>query len=519
MWLDTLSLQGAGTLATLVAPRGPGTLRYVVVRCVVAFAMVSLIFGKSQPTSQVRACADLVRDRIAWPPLLAHLGVTLLFAGLSSILFGPQLPTALNGALIALWIVSGLTSAGLAAVAFMPAAFWLQLFRSVRHVLAFALVVSVGAYAFARMALTFWQPLSRGTLGLAYAMLHPFVPAVTADPASFMIGARDFQVQITAECSGYEGLGLILVFTSAWLWFHRTEWQFPQALALVPCGLLAIWIINSMRVAALVLIGIAGAPDIALGGFHSQAGWLGFTAVALGICAVARRLPWLRKGDADTSSSPSPESVSNPTAAYLVPFMAILAGSMVAQLGSKGFEWLYPIRVIASAAALWYFARRYRTLNWRIGWTSIGLGFLAFVIWVSLEPLVGTGLQVSMPLALSQAPARWEITWLAFRILGAVVTVPLAEELAFRGFLLRRFDSSDFQSVNWPSVSWFAILLSSVTFGVLHGERWLAGTIAGVIFASALLRRRSIGDAVAAHATANALIAGWVLVGGHWQLW
>jgi hypothetical protein len=58
-----------------------------------------------------------------------------------------------------------------------------------------------------------------------------------------------------------------------------------------------------------------------------------------------------------------------------------------------------------------------------------------------------------------------------------------------------------------------------LTFGVLHGDRWLVGTIAGVAYTAALLRRRSIGDAVAAHATSNALIAGWVLMGGHWQLW
>jgi CAAX prenyl protease-like protein len=180
---------------------------------------------------------------------------------------------------------------------------------------------------------------------------------------------------------------------------------------------------------------------------------------------------------------------------------------------------LYPIRVVTSAAVLWYFYRSYQTLDWRIGWTSIGLGCLVFVVWVSLEPLVSTVSHVTMPLALSQAPQAGKMTWLAFRVLGALITVPLAEELAFRGFLLRRFDSADFQSVRWRSVSWFAILLSSVVFGALHGERWLAGTIAGVIYATALLRRRSIGDAVAAHATTNALIAGWVLIGGHWQLW
>ena len=89
---------------------------------------------------------------------------------------------------------------------------------------------------------------------------------------------------ISRECSGYEGLGLILVFTTAWLWFHRADWRFPQALVLIPVGLATIWIFNCLRIAALLLIGTAGAPAIALGGFHSQAGWLGFNVVALGIC-------------------------------------------------------------------------------------------------------------------------------------------------------------------------------------------------------------------------------------------
>jgi membrane protease YdiL (CAAX protease family) len=38
-------------------------------------------------------------------------------------------------------------------------------------------------------------------------------------------------------------------------------------------------------------------------------------------------------------------------------------------------------------------------------------------------------------------------TWITLRVLGAVVTVPLAEELAFRGFLMRRMVSRDFESV------------------------------------------------------------------------
>jgi CAAX prenyl protease-like protein len=97
--------------------------------------------------------------------------------------------------------------------------------------------------------------------------------------------------------------------------------------------------------------------------------------------------------------------------------------------------------------------------------------------------------------------------------------VPIAEELAFRGFLLRRLASSDFESVGWRTFSWAPFLISSAAFGILHGDHWLAGTIAGALFALAQFRRGRIGDAIAAHAVANALLAAWVLLAGAWQLW
>jgi CAAX prenyl protease-like protein len=97
--------------------------------------------------------------------------------------------------------------------------------------------------------------------------------------------------------------------------------------------------------------------------------------------------------------------------------------------------------------------------------------------------------------------------------------VPIAEELAFRGFLLRRLASADFESVGWRTFSWAPFLISSAAFGLLHGERWLAGTIAGAVFALAQLRRGRIGDAIIAHSVANALVAAWVLIGGDWKLW
>jgi CAAX prenyl protease-like protein len=108
---------------------------------------------------------------------------------------------------------------------------------------------------------------------------------------------------------------------------------------------------------------------------------------------------------------------------------------------------------------------------------------------------------------------------LLIRVVGYVVTVPLVEELAFRGYLTRRVIQADFQKLPVGIFSWSSFFISSALFGALHGGLWLAGTIAGMSFALALYRRRSFGDAVQAHATTNGLIALYVFATGRWSVW
>ena len=117
---------------------------------------------------------------------------------------------------------------------------------------------------------------------------------------------------------------------------------------------------------------------------------------------------------------------------------------------------------------------------------------------------------------LAALPASARIAWLAFRTLAAVITVPIAEELAFQGLLIRRLIPADFNLLDSRHYTYTAILISSLAFGLMHGERWLAGTIAGLLYAIVLLRPGRIGDAVIAHATTNAALAGWVLLRSDW---
>ena len=179
---------------------------------------------------------------------------------------------------------------------------------------------------------------------------------------------------------------------------------------------------------------------------------------------------------------------------------------MIAGAFTAGFEWLYPLRVLSVFAVLWAFRQSYAKLGWSWSWQAFALGGLTFLIW-TLFSLKKPGAEFERGAEWSVLPQGWAPVWVFIRLLGYVVAVPLAEELAFRGYLTRRLQAANFAEVPLGQFSWLSFVGSSVLFGALHGKYWLPGTMAGMLFALALYRRRRLGDAVIAHATVNALIA------------
>ncbi|MEM7675650.1 MAG: CAAX prenyl protease-related protein, partial [Myxococcota bacterium] len=95
--------------------------------------------------------------------------------------------------------------------------------------------------------------------------------------------------------------------------------------------------------------------------------------------------------------------------------------------------------------------------------------------------------------------------WIAVRIVGAVLIVPWVEELAFRCYLLRRMVDADFVRVPFGRLYITPVIVSSLAFAALHGA-FLASFAAGLLFAIAQARGRSLRHAVVAHAATNALI-------------
>jgi exosortase E/protease (VPEID-CTERM system) len=494
----------------------------------VAFCAIVATFSFLDHRTQLAEFSEAIRQTpVRLVPLAVHLAAMTAFAFSGANLYMARQPAAPPDLLTVAFLVSAATGFAAAALAALPLRLWIEAAAIPGAIWAWAAGAALAVSATTAAVRSLWSPAAAVTFQIVRFLLQQIVPLTVVDPTRLKLGTAHFKVTISPACSGLEGVSLLLLFGSLWLILFRKDCRFPQALLLLPLGAIVLFLVNSVRIAALVLIGSAGARQIATEGFHSQAGWMSFNAVSLGLCVAARQLPWFTTYR--PSQDPSAPIESRATTAYLMPLLAILAAGMVARAASGGFEWLYPLHLFAPLAVFWFYRREYGQIDWRIGsgdrfgWTpflaTVLFGALVFVCWIGLDRILGTGSAASMPSPLRQASAPVRTLWIALRALSAVVTVPIAEELAFRGFLIRRVLSREFETLPPANFSWTGVLISSAVFGLLHGARWPAGVLAGLIYSAVFLRRGRLSDAILAHATTNALLAGAVLVFGAWQYW
>jgi exosortase E/protease (VPEID-CTERM system) len=449
--------------------------------------------------------------RPAW--LALHLTLLIPVAAALHNLYGNHgvhLPfPALSLAAVAL--MSGAVLALLAALA--PWHIWRRAAAAVGMRWAYAALAALLGTGAILWSQELWGPTAQLTFQLVREVLLPILPSLQANAATRVLSTPDFAVEVSSICSGLEGVGLMLAFCSAWLLYFRAEYRFPRALLIIPAGILLVFALNVVRIAALVLIGNAGYPAVAVYGFHSQAGWIGFNCVACGVAFASRHSRWLSRA----AGREAGETTSNPTAAYLLPFLAVLAAGMISRAISSGFETWYALRLIAAAAALACCWRPLARLDWRFSWRGIAVGAVIFALWLAASRLILSPQGMPAPLAAMSASAR--ALWISSRTLSAILVVPLVEELAYRGYLLRRLAAEDFQAVPFRTIGWIPLLVTALAFGVLHGPLWLPGIAAGLAYGLVLIRTGRIGEAVVAHLTTNLLIAASVLAAGQWQLW
>jgi exosortase E/protease (VPEID-CTERM system) len=487
---------------------------WIIPQVCVAVTAALLLFSGSRLREEVQRIGlqGLKIDNF-WRGLAIQVTVYLAFANVTAIILGGNFQNYAHPELWAMLWLSLAAATGITwfAMVLSPRQ-WLPLLAHAWAPLLVGLGLGLAAWGAGRVTKELWRPLSEVTLTLVHSLLSLVTKDVVFDASTCALGTSKFWVTVAPDCSGYEGIGLIWVFLGGYLWFFRQSLRFPQALLLYPLGTLVIFMANVLRIFSLILLGSYGSPEVAMGGFHSQAGWLALNMVALGMVAVAGRSRFI-------SRSVSTSKSINYTAAYLAPMLVIVLVTMLTLIIThSGFDYFYPIRFFAAVGALWFFRKAYQGMSWRCSWEAVAAGVAVFVLWMALEPAGDAAANAAFGSSLEGMGTGWAGAWLFFRVIGSVITVPIAEELAFRGYLCRRLIATDFQDVPMGKFTWFSFILSSVLFGILHG-RWFAGTLAGLVFALVLYRHKRLSDPVWAHAITNGMIAVYVLSTSTWTMW
>ncbi|MGB5163574.1 MAG: exosortase E/protease, VPEID-CTERM system [Thermoanaerobaculia bacterium] len=467
----------------------------------------------------------LLIDRSNLPRWMAgHLVLFAIFSSLTLTIIERDLTQSSisPGIWLGAWFISGLGMVFFLAGAALPVRSWWRLFRRGWFVLVIALLIGVLAWTAGEVTGSYWETLHTSTFSAVERVLEHLGQDVVTDAWDFAMtvhGSKgDFTVFIDQSCSGYQGIGLILVFLLAFLWLDRQSLRFPNAFLLLPIGVALIWILNVLRLAALMVIGAWVSESVAVGGFHSQVGWLSFLAVSLGTVTAANHSRFLSKRPQSRTSGLS----EHPEVTHLLPFVVLIALGMLTAAVSSGFDWLYPVRVLGTGVVLvtyWHGSLGRQSIRSLADPKNFFLGLAAAFVWVGIG-LLGGGEEGGLDVreALAAAPWAWAAIWLFFRLVGSVLVIPIAEELAFRSYLTRRLISHDFEKVPPGSFSWMSFIGSSLVFGVLH-QNWLAASVLGMLFALSYYRRGRLEDAIAVHGFANLVIVIFVWVTGYWALW
>lgn len=203
------------------------------------------------------------------------------------------------------------------------------------------------------------------------------------------------------------------------------------------------------------------------------------------------------------------------------------------QMPYRYYPTVYTIKIIATVVAMILVLPGYWSFPLRLNWIAIAVGVVGVVLWVGicklqleqrllvpmgLGSIVGMGARTGFnPLEQLKDDPTWAYQFLAIRLFGLAIIVPIIEEFFLRGFLIRFVMDVDWFKIPFGKVDKLG-LITSVAFPMLmHPGELFAAFVWFSLVTWLMIRTRNIWDCVAAHAVTNGLLGAYVLWSGEWQ--
>ena len=197
--------------------------------------------------------------------------------------------------------------------------------------------------------------------------------------------------------------------------------------------------------------------------------------------------------------------------------------------------WLYPTKTLATALCLWLLRRHFKCLSWRWSWLGIVIGLVVVVQWIGMEEFFSKYWRYP-PLPVFGGEGTWTgeyfnpethfgrrnlsfWIWIAIRMSGAVIVVPVMEELFWRGFLLRFFESRFryFERIKLGEFGWFSCFAVAGLFALAH-PWYISAFVCALFYNWLMYKTRSLLACVVAHALTNLLLWVYILYFSAWWL-
>lgn len=185
------------------------------------------------------------------------------------------------------------------------------------------------------------------------------------------------------------------------------------------------------------------------------------------------------------------------------------------------------LRVAVMLPVLWFIARPVVDLRVRHLAATLAIGVAVFILWVAPDALIHGYRQcwlfqnaVTGKVATSLAAGSimsWPV--LALRTFRATIIVPIVEELFWRAWMMRWLIDNDFEKVPLGKYAPQAFWLVALLFASEHGPYWDVGLLAGIVYNWWMVRTKSLGDLILAHAVTNFVLSVYVIAAGKWEYW
>jgi CAAX prenyl protease-like protein len=228
-------------------------------------------------------------------------------------------------------------------------------------------------------------------------------------------------------------------------------------------------------------------------------------------------LPAPARAGSEAASTRAALAYSTPMAIFLA--LTFLEG----QLPQAWYPFLYCTKVCLVTLSLAVFRRTLSDIRptWRVVVPAALIGLGVCVAWVGIDravPYPHLGTRVGFNPFEAIPDTRAAMAFVAVRLFGLALLVPVMEELFWRAFLLRYLTTTDFLSVPFEAFSWSAFWMVAGAFSLAHPE-WLPAAVTACVYGLLLRRTRSVFAAVVAHAVTNAALGVYILVTHSWVYW